>query len=158
VSDFTYAWQNIEEGLFKYWSDVFGSVRDVHGFTIRALPKTLPARSSFIWRLSLNGGQKVVRSSRTALVNGLWTMNGQIELWADSDATAMRIGGLIMDNEPVLESDGIPGLQRMYATEYPSREPDTIMLGGDDDAGQEILCVRLTVPIVAVFYNTDRRV
>jgi len=85
-------------------------------------------------------------------------MNGLIELWADSDATAMMLGGLIMEHEPVTSADGIAGLQRMYATDWPSREPDLIRLAGDDDAGQEILCVRLTVPIVAAFYNTDRRV
>jgi len=158
VSAFTYAWQNIESGLFEYWSRVFGSVKDVQGFSLRTLPKTLPERNSFIWRLSLNGGQKTQRQNRAQLQGGAWTMNGLIELWADSDATAMMLGGMIMEHEPVTEADGIAGLQRMYATDWPSREPDVIRLAGDDDAGQEILCVRLTVPIVAAFYNTDRRV
>lgn len=157
-SQFTYAWQNIERGLFDYWSKVFGSLEGVQGFSMRNLPKTLPARNSFIWRVVLNGGQKTIRQNRDNLKGGAWTMNGTIELWADSDETAMMLGGLVMEHEPVLETDGIKGLQMMYATEWPTREPDVIRLAGKDDAGQEVLCVRLVVPIVAAFYNTDRRV
>jgi hypothetical protein len=82
-------------------------------------------------------------------------MDAMMEAWAIDDATAFLIGGLIMENEPVT-ADDVEGLQRLYATSFPSRELDTIRLGGADNAGQEVLCVRLTVPFGVAFNNTER--
>lgn len=155
---FTYSWHSIERGCWEYWNRVFGTLENVTAFSMRDLPKTLPNASSFIWRFSINGGEIAVpRSSRSVAVNGAWHMDAMLEAWCPTDELALWIGGTIMDNEPVVSTD-VDGLLRLYVTAFPSREPDMIRLGGDDNAGQEILCVRLTVPMKAAFSNVEQRV
>ena len=134
-TDFTYAWKNAERGCWEYWNNVLGSVEGLTAFSLRNLPKTLPNAESFIWRFSLNGGGIAVpRQSRDRLTGGAWQMDGLMECWTTSDDTAMWLGGIIMHSQPIVSTD-VPGLQRCYASEYPSREPDMIKLGGDDNAG-----------------------
>jgi hypothetical protein len=156
-NDFTYSWQAVERGCWEYFNALFGTLEGYTAFSLRNLPKTLPDANSFIWRFVISGGSvPVQRQTRTENVNGAWLMDALFEAWTTSDDTAMWLGGLIFTNTPVVSTD-VPGLARLYPTSFPVREPDSIRLGGDDNAGQEILCVRLTVNMQAAFGNTDRR-
>ena len=157
-SPFTYAWQNAERGCWEYWNKVFGTVEGLTAFSVRDMPRTLPEKDAFIWRFVFSGGTKqVLRPDRSTVLNGAWTMDALLEAWAADDDTAMWLGGIVEENQPVLASD-VPGLERLYTTSFPSRDMDTLRLGGTDNAGQDILVVRVTIPMIAVFSNTDRRV
>lgn len=156
---FTYSWQAVERGVWEYWNKVFGTVEGLTAYNIRSLPKTLPDANSFIWKFKMGGGQITVRrQTREKAVNGAWLMDAMLEAWTIDDDTALWIGGIIMENNPIVSTDGIGGLQRCDATVFPDRENDTIRLGGTDNAGQEILCVRVFVPMQVAFGNTERTV
>lgn len=153
-SSFRYTWQAVERRLWEYFNRVLGTVEGLTAFSLRELPKTLPDVNSYIWRFAMNGGNKtVMRQTRDQVVNGAWLMDATFEAWGASDDAMMLVGGVIEESTPVLSTDGIPGLVRLDATAWPSREPDSIRLGGDDNAGQEILCVRLTIPMRVAFGN-----
>ena len=156
---FTYSWSSVERGIWEYWNKVFGTVEGLTAFNMRKLPKTLPDSNSFIWRYKQGGGQiSVRRQSRDRAVNGTWLMDAMLEAWTMEEETAMWIGGIVMQNAPITIADGIDGLQRCDVVAFPDREPDTIRLGGADNAGQEILCVRLFVPMQVAFGNAERKV
>lgn len=156
---FTYSWQSVERGVWEYWNKVFGTVEGLTAYNIRSLPKTLPDANSFIWKFKMGGGQITVRrQTREKAVNGAWLMDAMLEAWTIDDDTALWIGGIIMEHNPIVSTDGIGGLQRCDATAFPDRENDTIRLGGTDNAGQEILCVRVFVPMQVAFGNTERTV
>lgn len=154
---FAYAWSAIERGCWEYWNKVFGTVEGYSAFSMRTFPQTLPDEKAFIWRFSINGGAIAVpRSSRSVAVNGAWLMEANLEAFCTDDETALMVGGLVMENEPVLAED-VEGLARLYVTAFPSREMDVIRLGGDANAGQEVLGVRLTVSMMAAFGNVERK-
>ena len=156
MSSFRYSWQAVERRCWEYFNRVLGTIEGLTAYSLRDMPKTLPDANSYIWRFSINGGSKsVVRQTRTQAVNGTWLMDASFEAWGIDDDAMMQVGGLIEESCPVLSTDGVPGLLRLDAVGFPSREPDMIRLAGADDAGREILCVRLTVPMRAAFGNIN---
>lgn len=156
TTPYDYSWRNVERGLFEYWLKVLGGVENITAYTFRNLPKTI-SENEIIWRFSVNGpGRIVPRQTRVQVNNGAWDMDGLFEAWCLSDDTAMEIGGIIMQNNPVLSTD-VAGLSRCQATGYPAREPDVIRLSDESNAGQEVLCVRLFVPFQVAFSNTEQR-
>lgn len=153
---YVYSWKSVERGCWEYFNRVLGTIEGVTAFSLRSLPKTLPDENSFIWRFAINGGQKPVRRQRRSeLINGAWLMDALFEAWGISDDVIMIVGGTIEENTPICADDGVPGLLRLDTVAYPSREPDTIRLGGEANAGQDILCVRLTIPMQVAFGNVS---
>jgi hypothetical protein len=161
MSSFRYSWQAVERRCWEYFNRILGTIEGLTAYSMRDLPKTLPDANSYIWRFSINGGTKtVMRQTRDQVVNGSWLMDATFEAWGLDDDAMMLVGGMIEESTPVLATDGIPGLARLDAVGFPSREPDMINLGGDDNAGQGTLCVRLTIPMRVAFgnINDDERV
>jgi len=153
---YTYAWKNINRGVFEYWQKVFGTVENLQGYPYRLFPSAIKRSNEFIWRVKIGGGNKVPRGSRSQITGGAWLMDATLETFCTTEDVAYELGGIVMDHEPVTESDVI-GLQRFHAITQPDIELATLRVEGPTDAGQEILCVRMWVDFQCAFHNTEKK-
>ena len=164
MSNFTASWQSASRGVWEYWNKVFGTVEGVQAFGLRDCPRTIimpvmpkvqAVEAAFMWRFKMGGGEKVLRQNRVQITGGAWKMPGILEAWCIKEDMAFQIGGLIEDNDPITGTD-VPGIARCYAINHPDYEDAVISISGADDAGQEVLGVRIWSDMVCAFGNMDR--
>ena len=159
MSNYLYAWASIERGCFEYFQRALGTIEGVQGYTVDDLPRTMPsdAEDYFLWSFKIDGGSEVIqRGDRSQLINGAWKMDATFQAWATTDYLAKQIAGIIIDALPVLPTDGVDGLARLYHTAWPSREWVLRNVLSDDRAGDERRFVQLTIPMECAFGNTGQ--
>jgi hypothetical protein len=156
--DYTYSWDSIERACFEYLNNVLGTVEGVAAFTLETYPRTMSDddQDFFIWHFSINGGPVTVfRNSRAMLPGGPWEMDAEFIAECTTDRTAKLVAGLVLNALPADQND-IPGLARLYHTEYPRRERTTKPVLSTTRAGDERVFFEVTIPMRAIFDNVER--
>lgn len=158
TTDYTYSWHTIERGIFEYFQRVLGTVEGITGYTEETFPRTIASDAAgfYIFKFSMNGGgNPVIRQTRTQVINGAWTMNGEVKAICSDDYTAKLVGGMCFNACPINGTD-IDGLSLAYATEHPSRERELVKVASDERAGDEQIFYVVTLPLVVAFGNVER--
>lgn len=158
-SSFLYSWSSVERGLVDYFSAVLGTIQGVQGYTVDDLPRTMPddATDFYIWTFRIDGGSDVIhRNDRTSIPAGAWKMDAVFQAWATTDYLSKQIAGAVLDALPVMPSDGIDGLARLYHTAWPTREWVLRNVLNEERAGDERRFVQLTLNMECAFGNVPR--
>lgn len=155
TANYTKSWKTVEEGCRAYLNAALNTVDGATAFSEQDFPREMPSAEAgyFIWKFAINGGAvNVNRQTRTALPGGVLEMDAEFTAICSDDATALEVGGAVWQALPALAAD-VAGLVRLFPTAHPSRERALVNFGGAENAGQERVAFRLTVPLRAVFGN-----
>jgi len=156
---FYYSWATVERGCLDYFANVLGTLEGVRSFNVDAWPRNMPDDNDefFAWVFKIDGGGEVVqRNKRSELRVGAWKMDAEFKAICSSDYVAKLVAGEILESLPVLPTDNIEGLSRLYHTGWPSREWVVRGVENENRAGDERRFVELIIPMACAFGNTGR--
>jgi hypothetical protein len=156
-ASFVHSWASCERLCFDYLQTALGTIEGAQGFTPENFPREMTGDESywFIWTFRISGGaMDVQRQARTEATGGVWHMDAEFTALCASDAVAKQVGGTVVGALPVADTD-VPGLSRLYATQYPAIERVVKSLLNGENAGQEKTFFEVRVPMRAAFSNID---